>query len=60
MEEDGKVSFISAAQEFFSRGKYGRKIEIAEFKQLTPEDRADLRNLLIMEGYDIREFPVKS
>lgn len=52
-----KISMISAAQDFFSRQPYGRKIEISEFKALTRQDRAELREMLIAEGYDIAELP---
>lgn len=58
--DDGKISFIKACQKFFSEGKHGRKIEIPEFKALTIPDRVELRELLIKEGYDVREFPVTS
>lgn len=50
------VSFVSAAQDFFTKGKYGKKLEIPEFKALTQEDKIELRNLLIEEGYNIREL----
>jgi hypothetical protein len=56
MEDDGRVSFVKACQQYFTEGKHGRKIEIAEFKQLTTADKVELRDLLIKEGYDVREF----
>jgi hypothetical protein len=51
-----QVSFVKACQDFFTNGKHGRKIEIPEFKALTQEDKVELRDLLIAEGYDIREL----
>jgi hypothetical protein len=38
------------------REPFGRKIEIPEFKALTTEDKTELRQMLIAEGYDVREF----
>jgi DNA gyrase/topoisomerase IV subunit B len=35
---------------------HGKKIEIAEFKMLTQEDKVELRDLLIAEGYNVREL----
>jgi hypothetical protein len=51
-----QVSFVKACQDFFTNGKHGRKIEIPEFKALSQEDKIELRDLLIAEGYDIREL----
>lgn len=50
------ISFVKACQEFFTNGKHGRKIEIPEFKALTLEDKLELRDLLIAEGYNVREL----
>ena len=47
------TSFVKACQEFFTNGKHGKKIEIREFKELTSEDKDELRELLIAEGYDV-------
>lgn len=55
-EEQEQISFVKACQEYFSGGKYGKKIEISEFKELTQADRVELRDLLIAEGYDVREL----
>jgi hypothetical protein len=55
-----QVSFVKACQDFFTEGKYGRKIEIPEFKALTQEDKVELRDLLIKEGYDVKELGVAS
>jgi hypothetical protein len=52
------VSFVKACQDFFMNGEFGRKIEISEFKELTKEDKVELRDLLIGEGYQVTEFPV--
>lgn len=51
-----QVSFVKACQDFFTNGKHGRKIEIPEFKALTQEDKVELRDLLIAEGYKIKEL----
>lgn len=50
------ISFVKACQEFFSNGKHGRKIEIPEFKALTTGDKEELRDLLIKEGFNVREL----
>lgn len=50
------VSFVKACQDFFTRDPHGRKVEISEFKQLTPKDKADLRAMLIGEGYVMEEL----
>jgi len=49
MVVEGK-SFVKATQEFFSAGKHGRKVEIAEFKALTKQDKIDLSNELNAAG----------
>jgi len=49
MVVEGK-SFVKATQEFFSAGKHGRKVEIAEFKALTKQDKIDLSNMLTTAG----------
>jgi len=41
-----KKSFVKACQKFFSGGKYGRKVEIVEFKALTNDDKVDLSEML--------------
>ena len=40
------ISFVKAAQEFFSEGPFGRKVMIPEFKALTTEDKIELSQLL--------------
>lgn len=46
-------SFFKACQAFFTQEPHGRKITIDEFKQLTPEDRLELSNMLQeLPGFD--------
>ena len=52
-----QMSFVSACQDFFSKPPFGRKIEVPEFKELTRQDKIELRNMLIDQGYDVAEFP---
>ncbi len=54
---EGQVSFVKACQDFFTNGKHGKKIEIPEFKKLTREDKVELREMLIGQGYDVAELP---
>jgi len=46
-----KKSFVKACQEFFSGGRYGRKVEIVEFKALTNDDKFELSEMLNSAGY---------
>jgi|SoiMethySBSTD1v2_1073268.scaffolds.fasta_scaffold60445_16 hypothetical protein len=47
------VSFVKAAQEFFSAPPFGKKVEIAEFKALTTKDKVELSEMLNAEkGYE--------
>jgi hypothetical protein len=55
---NGEVSVVKALQDFFTHGQHGRKIEIAEFKELTDKDKHDLRDMLITEGYDVSPLKV--
>lgn len=55
-----QVSFVKACQDFFTNGKHGKKIEIPEFKALTQEDKVELRDLLIAEGYNVKELGATS
>lgn len=50
------VSFVRAVKNFFEEGRYGRKVEIAEFKALSADDKVELRDLLIGEGMDVAEI----
>lgn len=52
-----QISFVQACQEFFSKQPYGRKIEVSEFKLLSRQDKLELREMLIEQGYNVREFP---
>jgi len=47
------LSFVKATKNFFEEGKYGRKVDISEFKALTSEDKVEIRDLLIKEGYEV-------
>ena len=49
---NGKVSFVAATRDFFS----DRKVEIDEFKSLTHQDKVELREGLIQQGYDVDEL----
>jgi hypothetical protein len=51
-----KISFVKACQGFFSMPPHGRKVEIPEFKQLTRQDKIELREMLVSEGYDVAEI----
>jgi hypothetical protein len=44
---------VKACQDFFTKPPFGKKVEISEFKDLTYEDRVELREMLISEGYDV-------
>ena len=48
-----QVSFVKACQDFFLTPPHGKKIEISEFKALTRQDKEELREMLIAEGYDV-------
>jgi hypothetical protein len=54
------VSLVKACQDFFSTGGHGRKIEIPEFKALTDKDKEELREMLIAEGYQVKEITPSS
>jgi hypothetical protein len=51
---EGQVSIVSAIRDYFS----DRKVEIPEFKALSYQDKVELREMLIAEGYDVA--PLKS
>jgi len=40
------ISFVKAMQEFFSTGPFGKKVEVAEFKALTVQDKVDFSKML--------------
>jgi hypothetical protein len=48
-----QISFVKACQDFFTKPPFGKKVEIPEFKALTRQDKIDLREMLIAEGYDV-------
>jgi len=47
------LSFVKATKDFFENGQHGRKVDISEFKALTSEDKVELRDLLMKEGYEV-------
>lgn len=49
----GTVNIVKAVKDYFGNHPDGQTTFISEFKALTPQDRADLRDELIREGYDI-------
>lgn len=51
------VSLVKSCQDFFSTGPHGRKIDIPEFRMLTRQDKEELREMLIGEGYDVLPLP---
>lgn len=42
---EGKISNVNAISKYFSEGKNGRKIEMAEWRDLSSDDRAELGDL---------------
>ena len=52
----GQVTLVAAIRHYFS----DRKMEIPEFKALTQEDKVELREMLIAEGYDIAPLIAQS
>lgn len=47
------LTFVKACQDFFMKEPNGKKIEISEFKALSHEDKVQMREMLIAEGYDV-------
>jgi hypothetical protein len=45
----GECTIIAALRDYF----IDRKIEIPEFKALTQQDKVELREMLIAEGYEV-------
>ena len=45
MPEKEDMSNVKAIREYFSTGKFGRKVEMSELKELSLEDREELGNL---------------
>jgi hypothetical protein len=56
------ISLVKAMIDFFGTGPHGRKLGIPEMKELSREDKIELREMLIGEGYTILELsePVQS
>lgn len=52
-----QATFIEAVRDFFESEPNGRKVTIPEFKELSRQDKLELREMLIEQGYDVREFP---
>lgn len=52
----GQVTIVAAIRHYFN----DRKVEIPEFKALTHEDKVELREMLIAEGYDVAPLIVHS
>jgi hypothetical protein len=52
------IPFVRACQIYFSTPPFDRKIEIPEFKELTRQDKVELREMLIDEGFNIEELPI--
>jgi hypothetical protein len=53
-----QISLVKACMDFFTKEPYGRKVEVPEFKMLTWEDKNELRDMLIGQGYDVAELVV--
>lgn len=51
------ISLVKAMIDFFGTAPHGRKLEIPEMKALTREDKIEVREMLIAEGYNILELP---
>jgi hypothetical protein len=60
MSTEEQPSFVRACREFFASEPHGRKVEIAEFRALTRDDKVELRSLLIKEGIDVAPLPEPS
>ena len=50
------MSFVKAVKAFFEVEPFGRKVEIAEFKALSWEDKVELREMLIGQGFNVMEM----
>jgi len=53
------ASWVKVLQQYMSSEPNGRKIEIAEFKELTDQDKKDFRDMLISEGFDVDPLSTK-
>jgi hypothetical protein len=54
------ASWVKELQNYFAAEPYGKKIEIAEFKELTEEDKEDFRQMLIAEGIEVDPITPKA
>jgi hypothetical protein len=53
-----QITYIKAMKDFFEEKEpKGTKISITEFKELTRQDKEELREELIREGYDVLPLP---
>jgi hypothetical protein len=52
----GEVSFVKACQDFFTQEPLGKKVSMDEFKALSREDKVELREELIKQGYNVSEL----
>ncbi len=50
----GQCTIVAAIRDYFT----DRKVEIPEFKALTHQDKVELREMLIAEGYDVAPLVV--
>jgi len=55
-----QISLVKAMQDFFQKEPASEKIAIQEFKDLTYQDKVELREMLIAEGYDVAEIKAPS
>lgn len=53
----GECSIIAALRDYFVDE---RKIEVPEFKALSYQDKVELREMLITEGYDVTQLATPS
>jgi hypothetical protein len=56
MTETEQKSFVKVTQEFFSAPPFGRKVEIAEFKALSKNDKVELSQMLADAGYSHKPY----
>lgn len=51
-----QVSFVKACQDYFEKEPFGKRVSVPEFKALTHQDKVELREELIAQGYDVAEL----
>lgn len=49
------MSLVKACQDFFSKEPHGRKIDIPEFRALSDQDKLELWEMLVAEGYNVKK-----